>query len=263
MTEITRMPVVFFGHGSPTNAIEDNISTQTWQRIAATLPRPRAILSVSAHWFVNGTSVTAMEHPRTIHDFGRSLPAPLFDCQYPAPGDPGLAKQVADLLSPITVQMDESWGLDHGTWSVLLKAYPEADIPVVQLSMDLSKPDVWHFEAGQQLRSLRDEGILIIGSGNIVHNLGIMDWNEEAVPYDWAVRFNDYIKDSIEQNDMQRLFDYPSLGQDATLSVPGPDHFWPLLYALGARDESDVAVFDPDFIQYKSLSMTSIVFDAA
>ena len=256
------MPVVFFGHGSPTNALEDNVSTQTWQRIAASLPRPRAVLSVSAHWCINGTSVTAMQRPRTIHDFGRSLPAPLFDCQYPAPGDPALAKRVVELLEPISVQMDNSWGLDHGTWSVLLKAYPEADIPVVQLSMDLSKPDVWHFEAGQQLRSLRDEGVLIIGSGNIVHNLGILEWNEEATPYDWAVRFNDYIKDSIEQSDMQRLFDYPNLGQDAALSVPTPDHFWPLLYVLGARDESDVAVFDPDFIQYKSLSMTSIVFDS-
>ena len=146
------MPVVFFGHGSPTNALEDNVSTTTWQRIAASLPRPRAVLSVSAHWCINGTSVTAMQRPRTIHDFGRSLPAPLFDCQYPAPGDPALAKRVVELLEPISVQMDNSWGLDHGTWSVLLKAYPEADIPVVQLSMDLSKPDGWHFEAGQQMR---------------------------------------------------------------------------------------------------------------
>lgn len=257
------MPVVFIGHGSPTNAIEDNQSTRTWLRIAASLPRPEAILSVSAHWYTKGTRVTAMEHPRTIHDFGRSLPAPLFDCQYPAPGDPALAHRVAELLAPTAVALDHDWGLDHGTWSVLLKAFPDADVPVVQLSMDMAKPDSWHFDAGRLLEPLRDEGILILGTGNIVHNLAVMEWNEKARPYDWAIRFNDYIRRSIEDGDMKKLFDYRTLGQDATLAVPGPDHFWPLLYVLGARDDSDTATFDPDFIQFKSLSMTSIVFGAA
>ncbi|MFQ6007139.1 MAG: 4,5-DOPA dioxygenase extradiol [Woeseia sp.] len=258
----TKMPVVFFGHGSPTNVMEDNRSTQTWQRIGASLPKPKAILCVSAHWCTHGTSVTAMNEPRTIHDFGRSLPAPLFDYQYPAPGDPALAARVAELLQPVPVTMDESRGLDHGAWSVLLKAYPQADIPVVQLSIDVTQADAWHFETGRHLKPLRNEGVLIVGSGNIVHNLGVMDWDEQATPYDWAVRFNDYVRECIKENDIERLLEYPKLSKDAALSLPGPDHFWPLLYALGARDGFDVPVFDPDFIQYKSLSMTSIVFGA-
>ena len=253
------LPVVFFGHGSPTNVLEDNPATQSWQRIAATIPDVAAILCISAHWYTRGTAVTAMETPRTIHDFGRSLPAPLFDCQYPAPGSPELAARVRDMLAPLPVVADQQWGLDHGTWSVLLKAWPEANIPVVQLSMDATKPDRWHYELGQKLKPLRDEGVLLCGSGNIVHNLGVMEWNEAAQPYDWATHFRQYINDAIQRDDIDRLLAYPELGQAAQLAVPTPDHFLPLLYVLGARDPSDDVCFEADFVQYKSLSMTSVV----
>jgi 4,5-DOPA dioxygenase extradiol len=258
----SRMPVVFFGHGSPTNVLEDNEATRAWHEIALAMPEPRAVLCVSAHWCTDGTAVTAMSSPRTIHDFGRSLPAPLFDCQYPAPGQPELAARVAQLLETTTVTLDQSWGLDHGAWSVLSKAWPEANIPVVQLSIDQSLPDRSHFDIGKQLIPLRDEGILIAGSGNIVHNLGVMEWNEQATPYDWAIRFNDYVKDCIKGGDMERLYAYPELGNDARLALPGLDHFWPLFYVLGARDDDPVG-FATDFIQYKSLSMTSIIFGGA
>lgn len=259
MTSNTRMPVVFFGHGSPTNVMEDNNATRGWQEIAKSLPKPKAILCVSAHWCTRETAVTAMDTPRTIHDFGRSLPAPLFDFQYPAPGNPELAGHVAELLAPTKVTLDQSWGLDHGTWSVLLKAWPDADIPVVQLGINVALSDREHFDIGKRLAPLRDEGILIAGSGNIVHNLGIMEWNEQAEPYDWAVRFNDYIKSAISEGDMDKFYAYPDLGKDAQLALPGADHFWPLLYALGAAD-GDSAAFKTDFIQYKSLAMTSAVF---
>ena len=259
MSTDTRMPVVFFGHGSPTNVMEDNAATRGWQSIAAALPRPKAILCISAHWCTHGTAVTAMSSPKTIHDFGRSLPAPLFDFQYPAPGSPDLAKRTAELLAPANVTLDQSWGLDHGTWSVLLKAWPDADIPVVQLSLDVGLTDREHYDLAKRLIPLRDEGILIAGSGDIVHNLGVMEWNERAQPYDWAVRFNDYIKNSIQIEDMETFFAYPDLGEDAQLALPGHDHFWPLIYALGARD-GDPVQFATDFIQYKSLSMTSAIF---
>lgn len=260
MTNTSKMPIVFFGHGSPTNALEDNVATQSWKRIADSIERPKAILCVSAHWCTRGTAVTAMEKPRTIHDFGRSLPAPLFDCQYPAPGDPALAERVAELLQPISVQMDQSWGLDHGAWAVFSKAWPDADIPIVELSIDMSQTDQWHYDLGKRLKPLRDEGILIAGSGDIVHNLGVMDWNEASLPYDWATRFNDYIKNCIVEDNPQGVLDYQARGMDATQSVPTRDHFLPLLYVLGARDKGDKVRFMSDFIQYKSLSMTSIVF---
>ena len=254
------LPVVFFGHGSPTNALETNRATRTWQQIAASVGSPKAILCISAHWCTKGTAVTAMDTPRTIHDFGRSLPAALFECQYPAKGAPLLAERIQRLLEPLAVTADLSWGLDHGTWAVLCHAWPDADVPIVQLSMDVSKPDRWHYEVGRMLRPLRDEGILIAGSGNIVHNLGVMEWNEAAPPYEWATQFNDYMKECIVQGDIDALLAYPELGRSAELSVPTPDHFWPLLYALGARDEADNVSFESDFVQYKSLSMTSIVF---
>ncbi len=254
-----RMPVVFFGHGSPTNVLEKNRATEAWREMADFVGKPEAILCISAHWYTRGTAVTAMETPRTVHDFGRSLPAPLFDCQYPARGAPDLAERVRDLLQPTPVTPEHTRGLDHGVWAVMAIAWPEADVPIVQLSMDASMPDRWHYELGARLKPLRDEGVLIAGSGNIVHNLSIMEWNEEAEPYDWAIRFNDYIKACIAQDDIGELLAYPDLGRDAQLSVPTPDHFWPLLYVLGARDESDRVRFETDFIQYKSLSMTSIV----
>ncbi len=255
-----KLPVVFFGHGSPTNALEDNRATRGWRDIAESAGPIKAILCISAHWYVGGTGVTAMPNPRTIHDFGRGLPGPLFDLQYPAPGSPELAARVQQLLAPMDVVADQSWGLDHGTWSVLLHAWPNADVPVVQLSMDATKPDAWHYELGQKLKPLRDEGVLIVGSGNIVHNLGVMEWNEAAEPYDWATRFNDFIKGRIEADDIDGLLAYGELGQDAQLAVPGADHFLPLLYVLGAREPSDQLRFETDFVQYKSLSMTSLVF---
>ena len=253
------MPVVFFGHGSPTNVLEDNQATKGWQKIAAAMPTPKAILCVSAHWCTRGSAVTGMLKPRTIHDFGRSLPAPLFDCQYPAPGSPELAARTAELLAPTEVTIDQSWGLDHGTWSVLSRAWPDANIPIVQLSLDVGLDDREHFDLAHKLLPLRDEGILIVGSGNIVHNLGVLQWDDAAEPYDWATRFNDYIKDCIARDDMEGFFAYPDTGDDARNSIPGPDHFWPLLYVLGTRDGDPVA-FHTDFIQYKSLSMTSLVF---
>ena len=175
-----RMPVAFFGHGSPTNVLEDNRATRTWAQMAARIGTPRAILCISAHWCTRGTFVTAMPQPQTIHDFGRSLPAPLFDQQYPAPGSPELAQRVQDLLAPLPVGLDQDWGLDHGTWSVLKKAWPHADIPVVQLSLDMTKPEEWHYALATQLRPLRNEGYLIMGSGNIVHNLGVLQWSDTA-----------------------------------------------------------------------------------
>lgn len=254
-----RVPVVFFGHGSPTNVLEDNEATRSWQRIAADVGDVRAILCISAHWYTRGTAVTAMATPRTIHDFGRSLPAALFDCQYPAPGSPQLAERLQALLAPVEVAADHQWGLDHGTWSVLSRAWPAADVPVVQLSIDATRPDRWHYELGQSLKPLRDEGVLVCGSGNIVHNLGVMEWNEQAEPYDWATEFNEFIKDCIASGDIDRLLTYPELGRAAQLAIPSPDHFLPLLYVLGARQPSDEVSFAADFVQYKSLSMTSIV----
>lgn len=257
-----RTPVVFFGHGSPTNTLETNATTQAWSAIARTVGRPKAILSVSAHWCTNrNTAVTAMTAPRTIHDFGRTLPAELFDIGYPAPGDPALAQRVRDLLAPISVKMDTSWGLDHGTWAILIKAYPQADIPVVQLSMDASKPTEWHFKMGRLLRPLRDEGVLIMASGNIVHNLSLMDWDPNSEPHDWATRFNELVKDAILRNDPQSLFDYEALGRDAVLSVMGPEHYWPLFYVLGARHDSDRVMFDLVDVQNQSLSMMTVVLD--
>ncbi len=258
----TRLPVVFFGHGSPVNAIEDNEATRTWARVARAIGRPQAILSVSAHWCTRGTAVTAMATPPTIHDFGRSLPSSLFDIEYPAPGSPALAQRVRDLLAPTAVQLDSSWGLDHGTWSVLVKAHPAADVPVVQLSLDITRPSAEHFELGRRLRPLRDEGVLIVGTGNIVHNLSLMDGDPSAAPYDWAERFHQYIKDAIVHDDPARVVGYEGFGREAVLAVPHPDHYWPLLYVLGARMEEDRVSIVSDYIQHKSLSMLSVCLGA-
>lgn len=253
----TRFPAVFIGHGSPTNALEDNECTRAWRAIAKRIGKPRGILSISAHWYLHGTRVTAMERPPTIHDFGRSLPAPLFDLQYPAPGDPALARRVRELVTRTDVALDEDWGLDHGTWSVLLKAWPDADVPVVQLSIDASKPGEWHHALGRALRPLRDEGVLLMGTGNVVHNLGVMQWSDTAEPYDWATRFNDYVIDAIRADEPEKLFDPGSLGRDAGLSVPSMDHYLPLLYVLGARHADDALQIGPSHIVFKSLSMLS------
>jgi len=260
---MSRLPIVFFGHGSPMVALEKSPVTRSWNQIAEEIGKPRAILCISAHWQTRGTAVTAMAQPRTIHDFG-AFPQALFDVQYPAPGDPELAARVRELLSPMPVTMDANWGLDHGTWSVLVHAYPEADVPVIQLGMDLGKSAAEHWLVGRMLRPLRDEGVLIMGTGNIVHNLPAMDWaNPAADPYPWAERFNSTMCKAIASDDPQTVIDYEALGDAARLSVPSSDHFLPLLYVLGARHEDETATFEPDFIQHKSLSMTSVRIGAA
>jgi len=262
---MSRLPVLFLGHGSPMIALETNDTTKTWAAMGQAIGKPKAILCISAHWLTKGVGVTAMTAPRTIHDFGASFPQALFDVQYPAPGSPELAARVKELLSPEPVGLDQqSWGLDHGTWSVLCKAYPEADVPVVQLSMDASKPPAWHFELAKRLAPLRDEGVLIVGTGNIVHNLPAMNWGaRHCEPYDWSQRFNEYIKQAIVDDAPQRAVDFASQGQDAAKSVPTPDHYWPLLYVLGARLPGDQPTFAPDHIEHGSLSMTSITLAGA
>lgn len=260
-----RLPSLFIGHGSPMIALEDNEVTRCWSGIAREIERPRAILAVSAHWLTRGTAVTAMRQPRTIHDFG-AFPQALFDVQYPARGSPELADEVRDLLGTIRVDvaMDAEWGLDHGTWSVLVHMFPDADIPVVQLGMDVAASPAQHFAIGRALRPLRDAGVLILGTGNIVHNLGLMNWEHpDVAPYPWAARFNDHVLRAIREDKPRRVIDFAKLGQDAALAVPTPDHFWPLLYVLGSRHEDEAARLDPDFIHHGSLSMTSIRFHGA
>lgn len=253
-------PAIFVGHGSPMVALERSDVTRTWRRIAEEIGRPRAILTVSAHWLTQGTAVTAMPRPRTIHDFGASFPQALFDVRYPAPGDPKLAGRVRDLFGPLPVTMDTGWGLDHGTWSVLVHMYPDADVPVVQLGMDLDITPQARFDIGRTLRPLREEGVLILGTGNIVHNLREMDWHNPGVaPYSWSQRFNDHVRAAILEDMPQRVIDFEELGNDARLAAPTPDHFWPLLYVLGARHEGEAVRLDPDFIHHGSLGMTSVL----
>ncbi|MCJ2182310.1 4,5-DOPA dioxygenase extradiol [Novosphingobium sp. 1949] len=259
---MSRLPIVFFGHGSPMVALEKSAITRQWKAMADRIGRPRAILCISAHWQTRGTAVTAMPSPRTIHDFG-AFPQALFDMQYPAPGDPELALRVRELLAPMEVTLDTGWGFDHGTWTVLVHAYPEADIPVVQLGMDLAKTPQQHWEVGRSLRAMRDEGVLIMASGNIVHNLPAMDWgNPLAEPYPWAKAFNDTMCHAVESDTPEVAIDYQALGDAARYAVPSADHFLPLLYFLGARHEGEKVEFAPHFIQHKSLSMTSILIGA-
>ena len=252
------MPAAFIGHGSPMNTLAHNRYTEAWNRFGRDVPRPAAILAVSAHWYIRGTAVTAMQTPQTIHDFG-GFPKPLFDFQYPAPGSPALAGRVRELLAPLDVRADEEWGLDHGTWSVLAHVYPQADIPVVQLSMDSSQPPAFHYDLGKRLAPLRDEGVLIAGSGNVVHNLSVLDWKDGARAFDWAVRFNDTVRDHILRREHQPLVDYQDFGDDARLAVPTPEHYLPLLYILGLRDEHEPIAVAVDGIQNASISMLSIV----
>lgn len=254
-----RMPVMFIGHGSPMNAIEDNVYSRKWHELGQTMPRPKAILSISAHWITNGTKVTAMQHPQTIHDFG-GFPKELFDQQYPAPGSPELAKLTQELVSYTHVQHDESWGLDHGTWSVLLPMYPAADIPVFQLSIDYSKPFSYHYEIGKQLSKLRDKGVLIIGSGNIVHNLRAIDWSGQTKAFDWAKEFDTEMTGWIDTGDHKSILDYQKLlGKTAELAHPTYDHLLPLFYTLGLQQKGEeVSYFNNDF-EMGSISMRSMI----
>lgn len=262
---MSRMPVLFIGHGSPAIAIQQNATSRSWAQIASELPRPKAILSISAHWEAPVTAVTAMPQPRTIHDFGPSLPRPLFDVQYPAPGEPQLARRVAELLAPTRVALDEQyWGLDHGTWSVLVHLYPKADIPVVQLGMDVNLTPAERVELGRRLAPLRDQGVLILGTGNIVHNLRAMNWGDAGcAPYDWAKRFNDEMRTAIVEDEPQRAIDFQRLGDDAQRAAPTPEHFWPLLYVLGTRLPGDRPRLFNDVIEHGSLGMTSFLFEDA
>ena len=255
-----RMPVLFLGHGSPTTILTDNEATRWWSALAARLPKPKSILMVSAHWWTRGTCVTAMQTPKTIHDFGPLAPE-LFEMRYPAPGSPDLAKQVAGLLAPTKVKLDQSWGLDHGAWTVLKKVYPGADIPVVQLSLDQAFSGEDHFRIGEKLRPLRDEGVLIVASGNIVHNMSMLIWRDNAPTYPWGKNFRDYVAANIKRRNLEAVVDYRQGGEDALMSVPAPDHYYPLMYALGATDETDQAMVENDFFQLGSIGMTSFIFN--
>jgi 4,5-DOPA dioxygenase extradiol len=255
----SRMPCAFIGHGTPLNALADNRWTRAWARIGQQLERPRAILAVSAHWCTHGVAVTAMDKPPTIHDFG-GFPHALHEVQYPAPGDPALAARVQQILAPMPVMMDrQTWGLDHGVWSVLRKAYPAADIPIVQLSIEIEAPPRFHFDLGRRLAPLRDEGVLILGTGNIVHNLWTFQRYDEELAYDWAVSFNNYVRDALLARRFDALIDYESFGDAARLSVPTPEHYFPLLYAAGAAGD-DVATIEIDGVGQGSMSMLSVSF---
>jgi 4,5-DOPA dioxygenase extradiol len=249
----TRMPVVFFGHGSPMNTLERNPYTEAWRRIGEAIPAPKAVLCVSAHWYTEGTAVTAMSHPKTIHDF-YGFPQALFEVQYPAPGEPSLASRVRELLAPVDVGLDHSWGLDHGTWSVLKHVYPNADVPVLQLSIDGTRSPRYHYETGRRLAPLRDEGILIAGSGNVVHNLRLMK-RGGGQAYDWALRFNETIRDALAARDHATLVDFEKLGESARLSVPTPEHYLPLLYVAGLQESDESMSFPVDGYDLGSISM--------
>ena len=258
--ETPLMPVLFVGHGSPMNAIEDNVYTQQWSEITKQVAKPTAILCISAHWLTNGSYITFVDKPSTIHDFG-GFPQALFDVQYPAPGFPELAKETALLFPEHTVHLDEEWGLDHGTWSILKHMYPLADVPVLQLSIDYGKPAAYHFEMAQYLQKLRRRGVLIVGSGNMVHNLGMVAWNkmnEVNYGYDWAIECNEVMKQKILSRDFKSLIDYTNLSKGAKLAIPTPDHYYPLMYALGlAGKEENITIFN-DYAVAGSLTMTSV-----
>lgn len=252
------MPAVFIGHGNPMNTLRNNVYTRGWAAIGKEGPRPNAILSVSAHWYISGTSVTAMPAPRTIHDFG-GFPPELYRIDYPAPGDPALAARVRDLLSPISVKPDEGWGLDHGTWTVLRHMFPLADIPVVQLSIDELQPAEYHYEVGKRLARLRDEGVLIVGSGNLVHNLQAYAWDRHEVePFGWGVRFEEKARKHLLAGNDDALIAYETLGSDAALSIPTPDHYLPLLYVIALRREGDLIRFPVEGVEGGSMSMLAV-----
>lgn len=256
----SRLPTIFFGHGNPLNAVQQNAYTEGWAAIGRLIEKPKAVLCVSAHWYIPETAVTAMAQPRTIHDFG-GFPRELYEVQYPAPGSAAVAQRVNQLLAPTPVALDQNWGLDHGTWSVLCHVFPEADVPVVQLSIDERQPPAFHYEIGQRLAPLREEGVLIVGSGNLVHNLHTYAWGRHDVePFDWAVRFETRAREVITSRDFSPLVNYESLGRDALLSSPTPDHYLPLLYVLGAVHMDDAISFPVEGFDGGSVSMLSAKF---
>lgn len=254
----SRMPAVFFGHGNPLNALLKNSYTDGWARIGEAIPTPQAILCISAHWYLPGVAVTAMPAPRTIHDFG-GFPRELYQVEYPASGSPELANRVRDLLQPAAVELDQSWGLDHGTWSVLVHVFPQANIPVVQLSIDEAQPAEFHYELGKRLAPLRDEGVFVIGSGNLIHNLHTYAWGRHEVrPFDWAVRFEKQARELMLQGNDVPLVNYETLGRDAMLSAPTPDHYLPLLYILALRRPDETVSFPVEGFDGGSISMLTV-----
>lgn len=255
-----RMPVLFLGHGSPMNAIEENEFVAGFRRTAKDLPTPTAILCVSAHWETRGTFVTAMETPRTIHDFG-GFPKELYEVQYPAPGSPELAREVQGMVTKAQVDLDEKWGLDHGAWSVIKHLYPNADVPVIQMSLDHYQSPVYHYELAKELASLRRKGVLIIGSGNMVHNLRMVAWdrlNETGYGYDWAIEASEKMKSYIQSGDHQQLINFRSQGKAFDLAIPTPEHYLPLLYALALQEKDETISLFNDQALAGSLTMTSV-----
>ncbi len=252
------LPAVFIGHGNPMNALLRNPYTEAWSAMGKDIPRPKAVLCISAHWFAPGSGVTVTTAPRTIHDFG-GFPRELYQVKYPAPGDPGLARRVQKLLAPTPVTLDESWGLDHGSWAVLCHVYPQADVPVVQLSIDETQPPAFHYEIGRRLAPLREEGVLIVGSGNLVHNLHTYAWGRHAAePFDWAVRFEQQAREMLLAAEHRPLVNYEKLGRDALLAIPTPDHYLPLLYVIGTRLEEDAVSFPVEGVDGGSISMLAV-----
>jgi 4,5-DOPA dioxygenase extradiol len=255
-----KMPVLFLGHGSPMNAIEENQFVTGFRNLAKTLPQPSAILCISAHWFTSGTKVTAMEMPRTIHDFG-GFPQELFEVQYPAKGSPELALATKQLLTPVAVELDEDWGLDHGAWSVIKHLYPEANVPVIQLSIDYTKSAQYHFELAQKLSALRTKGILIVGSGNIVHNLRLVDYrnfDKDNYGYDWAIEARETVNKYLVDGNFQPLIDFEKQSQAFQLAIPTPEHYLPLIYTLGLKGKTEELSLFNDKLLAGSLSMTSV-----
>jgi len=258
-----RMPLLFLGHGSPMNAIEENQFVKGFRKLGKEIQKPRAILCISAHWETKGTFVTAMEHPRTIHDFG-GFPQELFDVQYPAPGSPDLAQETSKIVQKTKIELDDHWGLDHGTWSVIKHLYPNADVPVIQMSLDYTKPAQYHFDLAKELAVLRKKGILIVGSGNMVHNLRMIAWDKlQGDPYafDWAIEANEKMKSCILNGDFQSLIDYNNQGKAFDLAIPTPEHYLPLIYTLALKDKNDSTEIFNDEPVGGSLSMTSLKFE--
>ena len=254
-------PAIFFGHGNPMNAVLDNSYTRAWTALGQAISRPRAILAISAHWYVPHTGVTISTAPRTIHDFG-GFPRELYQVQYPAPGDLELARRVQKMLEPTPVRLDDSWGLDHGTWSVLRHVYPRADVPIGQLSIDETQPPAFHYELGKRLAPLREEGVLIAGSGNLVHNLHAYAWGRHiAEPFDWAVRFEQQVREMLTAGEHVPLLQYETLGGDAQLSIPTPEHYLPLLYVIACRQKSDAILFPVEGVDGGSVSMLTVEVD--
>lgn len=260
LEEEEKLPVLFIGHGSPMNGIEDNEFSRTWSKFGNEIPKPKAVLVISAHWLTNGTHITAMNNPKTIHDFG-GFPQALFDVNYPAKGNPELAKYTSELITSTNVGLDHDWGLDHGTWTVVRHMYPNADIPVLQLSIDYNKPAEYHYNLAKQLASLRKKGVLIIGSGNMIHNLRMVAWDklsEVEYGFDWAIEMNTLFKEKIGNNDFKSLLDYEKLNKAAKLAIPTPDHYFPLIYAMALQDNNDEVRFFNDKLVGGSLNMTSV-----